>query len=358
MKNLALVHFFSLLRIQCWGGNDGKGEISIFSCRHFPRDAGQGCSTHQEFEQAALLQSDISKGIVWRCLIYQKCSCSFAVPTSHKLYFFIKLCHSPYKIICSWEGTPPNPPVSCLGVSGDPQRPPSCGFKRDFSQISHSYFNVANWGLVEHKAGRDFTPSPGEQTGLAASISFSSEGAELTKGINPSLCLCSWRHSPFFFFQTQNNKIWRSQWPRVSRNRWSSSCISVPNLCCSHRAAVMCLCCTPRFLIYTARKRAGDTFLHLLKGMRLADSLSPGFIFIGNPRQSRSWKSQSPKSSRSLQPSCQDWAALSWFHLLLTSLNVWPITECLRAPWGKLPTHHKNTETNPSTGKGEEEESF
>lgn len=199
VKNLALVHFFSLLRIQCWGGNDGKGEISIFSCRHFPRDAGQGCSTHQEFEQAALLQSDISKCVVWRCLIYQKCSCSFAVPTSHKLYFFIKLCHSPYKIICSWEGTPPNPPVSCLGVPGDPQRPPSCGFKRDFSQISHSYFNVANWGLVEHKAGRDFTPSPGEQTGLAASISFSSEDAELTKGINPSLCLCSWRHSPFFF---------------------------------------------------------------------------------------------------------------------------------------------------------------
>lgn len=43
--------------------NDGKGEISIFSCRHSPRDAGQGCSTQQEFEQAALLQSDISKYI-------------------------------------------------------------------------------------------------------------------------------------------------------------------------------------------------------------------------------------------------------------------------------------------------------
>lgn len=161
-----------------------------------------------------------------------------------------------------------------------------------------------------------------------------------------------------FFFQTQNNKIWRSQSPRVSRNRWSSSCISVPNLCCSHRAAVMCLCCTPRFLIYTARKRAGDTFLHLLKGMRLADSLSPGFIFIGNPRQSRSWKSQSPKSSRSLQPSCQDWAALSWFHLLLTSLNVWPITECLRAPWGKLPTHTKTQKQTPAQGREKKRSRF
>lgn len=63
LKNLALVHFFSLFRFQCWGVNDGNGGISIFSCRHSPRNAGQGCSTHQEFEEAALLQSDISKCI-------------------------------------------------------------------------------------------------------------------------------------------------------------------------------------------------------------------------------------------------------------------------------------------------------
>lgn len=55
------------------------------------------------------------------------------------------------------------------------------------------------------------------------------------------------------------------------------------------------------------------------------------------------WKSQeleisvkAPDRAGASSPAAQDWAALSWFHLLLTSLNIWPITECLHAPWGKL----------------------
>lgn len=100
----------------------------------------------------------------------------------------------------------------------------------------------------------------------------------------------------------------------------------------------MCLHCTLRFLIYTARKRAGDTFLPLFRGMRcpwlthfhqyLSLLKSPGRAGAGN-------LSQSSKSSWCLS-AAQDWATLSWFHLLLTSPNVWPIIECLHAPWGKL----------------------
>lgn len=128
----------------------------------------------------------------------------------------------------------------------------------------------------------------------------------------------------------------------------------------SHKAVVVCLHCTLTFLIYTARKRAGDTFLHLFKGTRhpwlthqnLSSWKIPGRAGAGN-------YSQSPKSIWGLQPRCPDWAALSWFHLLLTSLNAWPITECLHAPWGKLhfgKSPHtmwdftrKNIKTNPST---------
>lgn len=119
---------------------------------------------------------------------------------------------------------------------------------------------------------------------------------------------CSWRTAPFLF-QTQTNRIW-SQFSATQDEQGQMKLVLhlcpkpvlLPQSCCD--VSVL----HPRIPDLHSQEKSRRHIFTLIEGNEtpVADSLSPGFIFIGNPRQSRSWKSQSPKSSWSLQPSCQD----------------------------------------------------
>lgn len=109
----------------------------------------------------------------------------------------------------------------------------------------------------------------------------------------------------------------------------------------------MCLCCTLSFLDYIAGKRTGDTFLHILRGIRhpwltqfqryLAICLSQGLLKIpgregvGNHSQSPKSKLEPPAQLPSAELLCPDFTSL-----FLTPLNVYPLTACLHASQRKL----------------------